>query len=274
MVFSSSSASQVNWAAGNIYIGADVYAISGANTSQLETLNSDGRKYYVYYKKGEDRFRVKSESDFKNIVAKKRDSEIKVIAHVHYDLPYAAWSMVGIKGGNVGDNTRVTGTQAQMRNFYADDGGAVLPGFSFSSDTDTGMYRTATGPNLSFAVAGTVRLHVHSSGISVTATTTTGTDAVITSAGVLAKKSSSKRYKENVVDTILDSSKIYDLLPVDFDWKKDVIIEGKNPRRDFGLIAEDVEKLYPKLVQYNKEGQVESVSYDRLSLLLLMEIKN
>ena len=104
-------------------------------------------------------------------------------------------------------------------------------------------------------------------------TTTTGTDAVITGTGLLAKKSSSKRYKENVVDTILDSSKIYDLLPVDFDWKKNVIIEGKNPKRDFGLIAEDVEKLYPTLVQYNKEGQVESVSYDRLSLLLLMEIK-
>ena len=52
-----------------------------------------------------------------------------------------------------------------------------------------------------------------------------------------------------------------------------MIIEGKNPKRDFGLIAEYVEKLYPTLVQYNKEGQVESVSYDRLSLLLLMEIK-
>ena len=269
--FSSSSASQVDWAAGNVYIGANVYAIDGGDSSSLSALNSDGRVYYVYYVLGESIFRVIDDGDYAALVQEQNDADLKIIAEINYDLPYAVWRLVGIKGGFAQSSSPTTIPNAAR--YYGDDGGAVLPTYSFSSDVDTGMYRTATGPNLSFAVAGTVRMHVHSSGISVTTTTTTGTDAVITSAGVLAKKSSSKRYKENVVDTILDSSKIYDLLPVDFDWKKDVIIEGKNPRRDFGLIAEDVEKLYPKLVQYNKEGQVESVSYDRLSLLLLMEIK-
>ena len=270
VVFSAPSASQINWAAGNLYIGADVYAISGANTSQLEALNSDGRKYYVYYKKGEDRFRVKSESDFKNIIAKKRDSEIKVIAHVHYDLPLAAWSLVGIKGGNVGDNTRITGTQAQMRNFYADDGGAALVGFGFAADIDTGMYRNATGPVLSFAVAGTNRLLVGASGIAVTSSITTGTAAVITGTGLLARDSSSKRYKKNIVETALDSNKVYDLEPVDFEWNENALEKGK---KGFGLIAEEVEKLFPEIVHYNEDGTVESVAYDRLSLLLLMEIK-
>jgi len=269
--FSSTSASQVNWSSGNLYVGADVYAIDAGDSSSLSALNSDGRVYYVYYVLGESIFRVIDDGDYAALVQEQNDADLKIIAEINYDLPYAVWRLVGIKGGFAQSSSPTSIPNAAR--YYGDDGGAVLPTYSFSSDTDTGMYRTATGPNLSFAVAGTARLHVHSSGISVTATTTTGTDAVITSAGVLAKKSSSKRYKENVVDTILDSSKIYDLLPVDFDWKKDVIIEGKNPRRDFGLIAEDVEKLYPKLVQYNKEGQVESVSYDRLSLLLLMEIK-
>jgi len=269
VVFSSSSASQVDWAAGNIYIGADVYAISGANTSQLETLNSDGRKYYVYYKKGEDRFRVKSESDFKNIVAKKRDSEIKVIAHVHYDLPYAAWSLVGIKGGNVGDNTRVTGTQAQMRNFYADDGGAILPGFSFAADSDTGMYREGT-PSIRWAIAGAYKMGLTSYGLYPALSSTTGTNVIATSGGLIAKDSSSKRYKKNIVETALDSNKVYDLEPVDFEWNENALQEGE---KGFGLIAEEVEKLFPEIVHYNEDGTVESVAYDRLSLLLLMEIK-
>ena len=270
VVFSSSSASQVNWAAGNIYIGADVYAISGANTSQLETLNSDGRTYYVYYKKGEDRFRVKSESDFKNIIAKKRDSEIKVIAHVHYDLPYAAWSLVGIKGGNVGDNTRVTGTQAQMRNFYADNGGAILPGFSFASNTDTGMYLTGTG-TIGFSLNNALKLVVHGNGINVANASISGTNAVInTTSGQLGLDSSSKRYKRNIVETALDSSKVYNLKPIDFEYNENTDSEGE---KGFGLVAEDVEKIYPEIVHYNQDGLVESLAYDRLSLLLLMEIK-
>ena len=268
-VFSSSSASQVNWAAGNLYVGADKYTIEGGNTSSLETLNSDGRVYFVYYVKGDTTFRVIAKSNYPAFAAKRKDSDIRVIAHVNYDLPYAAWSLVGIKGGNVGDNTRVTGTQAQMRNFYADDGGAILPGFSFAGDVDTGMYREGT-PSLRFAVAGTERLRVHANGISVTSISTTGTAAVITAAGLLAKDSSSKRYKKNIVETALDSNKVYDLEPVDFEWNKNALEEGK---KGFGLIAEEVEKLFPEIVHYNEDGTVESVAYDRISLLLLMEIK-
>ena len=269
--FSSSSASQVNWSAGNVYVGNEVFAIEAGNSSYLSALNSDGRIYYVYYIKGETIFRVIDDGDYAALVQERNDSDFKIIAEINYDLPYAVWRLVGIQGGFAQSSSPTSIPNAAR--YYGDDGGGVLPTYSFSSDVDTGMYRDATGPTLNFSVAGTNRLLVYGSGIAVTATTTTGTDAVITGTGLLAKKSSSKRYKENVVDTILDSSKIYDLLPVDFDWKKNVIIEGKNPKRDFGLIAEDVEKLYPTLVQYNKEGQVESVSYDRLSLLLLMEIK-
>ena len=251
--------------------GADVYAIDAGDSSSLSALNSDGRVYYVYYVLGESIFRVIDDGDYAALVQEQNDADLKIIAEINYDLPYAVWRLVGIKGGFAQSSSPTSIPNAAR--YYGDDGGGVLPTYSFSSDVDTGMYRDATGPTLNFSVAGTNRLLVYGSGIAVTATTTTGTDAVITGTGLLAKKSSSKRYKENVVDTILDSSKIYDLLPVDFDWKKNVIIEGENPKRDFGLIAEDVEKLYPTLVQYNKEGQVESVSYDRLSLLLLMEIK-
>ncbi len=38
---------------------------------------------------------------------------------------------------------------------------------------------------------------------------------------------------------------------------------------DLGLGAEDVEKIEPLLVTYNKRGEVEGVKYDRLGVVLL-----
>ncbi len=42
---------------------------------------------------------------------------------------------------------------------------------------------------------------------------------------------------------------------------------------DLGLGAEDVEKIEPLLVTYNKDGQVEGVKYDRLGVVLLNAVK-
>jgi hypothetical protein len=82
----------------------------------------------------------------------------------------------------------------------------------------------------------------------------------------LVKGPSSRRYKENITDIEIDTSKIYDLRPVSFDY----IASG---RRDFGLIAEEVNETLPELVVHNIEGQIESVKYDQLPTLLLAELK-
>jgi hypothetical protein len=96
--------------------------------------------------------------------------------------------------------------------------------------------------------------------------TNTGTTAVVDSNGDLVKTSSSIRYKENVIESKLDSSLIYNLVPVQYNY----ISTGSS---DFGLIAEEVEKQYPELINYDIEGNPESVKYDRISLLLISEIK-
>ena len=42
---------------------------------------------------------------------------------------------------------------------------------------------------------------------------------------------------------------------------------------DIGLIAEEVNEVYPELINYNEEGKPESVKYDGLSVMLLDEVK-
>ena len=87
---------------------------------------------------------------------------------------------------------------------------------------------------------------------------------------IVVLKSSSKRYKRNIVDIALDSNKLYDLRPVDFEWNEKSATDGK---KDIGLIAEEVVEIFPQIVNYNKDNKPESVSYDKLSVILLMEMK-
>jgi hypothetical protein len=96
--------------------------------------------------------------------------------------------------------------------------------------------------------------------------TTTGTDLIVTTGGLFAKKSSSIQYKDNVKALDFDSSKLDNLRPVSYTYKFD-------DAPDIGLIAEEVNEVYPELVNYNEEGKPESVKYDGLSVMLLDEVK-
>ena len=68
---------------------------------------------------------------------------------------------------------------------------------------------------------------------------------------------------------LYNSNKVYNLRPVDFEWNEKSATEGK---KDIGLIAEEVAEILPEIVNY-KDNKPESVSYDKLSVILLMEIK-
>ena len=100
--------------------------------------------------------------------------------------------------------------------------------------------------------------------------TTVNADAVavlIDSSGQLGTVSSSIRFKENVNPMADSSSRIMDLSPVTFNYKThpDLI--------SYGLIAEDVEKVFPELVAYNSDGEPESVKYHDIPVLLLNEVQ-
>ena len=82
--------------------------------------------------------------------------------------------------------------------------------------------------------------------------------------------SSSLRYKEDVRPIEIDSSKIYELTPKSFEF-----IEGHKTSLPgkFGYIAEEVEKVLPELVQYDKEGRPDALMYPLLTVLLLEEVR-
>jgi hypothetical protein len=82
----------------------------------------------------------------------------------------------------------------------------------------------------------------------------------------LAVCSSSLRYKKNLAPYGNGLDIVNRLRPITFTW-----IQGG--MRDVGFGAEDVEKVDPLLVTYNKQGQVEGVKYDRISVVLVNAVR-
>jgi hypothetical protein len=87
--------------------------------------------------------------------------------------------------------------------------------------------------------------------------------------GKLGHSVSSRRYKEDVKPMGDSSELIYKLKPVSFRYKKTPEYQGDNP--DYGLIAEDVAEIDPKLAIRDGKGQIESLRYLAIYNMMLNE---
>jgi hypothetical protein len=100
------------------------------------------------------------------------------------------------------------------------------------------------------------------------ATVASGVGVVVSSNGQLGTVTSSARFKEAIKPMDKASEAILALTPVTFRYK-----EKLDPDRipQFGLIAEEVEKINPDLVMRDEEGKVSSVRYEAVNAMLLNE---
>ena len=80
--------------------------------------------------------------------------------------------------------------------------------------------------------------------------------------------SESIRYKENI-ETIAEPTlyKLNNIRPVTYN-KKD-----NKDKKEYGLIAEELYELFPELINKNDTGEIESVNYSRLTVLLIKAVK-
>ena len=99
----------------------------------------------------------------------------------------------------------------------------------------------------------------------------TGGDAVfVTSTGKLGTITapSSARFKNDIKPMEKASEVILALKPVTFRYKKDIDAKGIP---QFGLVAEEVEKVNPDLVKRDRDGKLQTVRYDAVNTMLLNE---
>jgi hypothetical protein len=99
--------------------------------------------------------------------------------------------------------------------------------------------------------------------------TSSGGLAVFVNAdGKLGTATSSRRFKEAITPMDKTSEALFALKPVTFHYKKEI---DPAYQSQFGLVAEDVEKVSPELVVRDKEGKPYSVRYDQVNAMLLNE---
>jgi hypothetical protein len=80
---------------------------------------------------------------------------------------------------------------------------------------------------------------------------------------------SSARFKEHIRDLGQSSRQIFQLRPVRFRYKT----QGSEGPDQYGLIAEEVNEVSPDLVGRGQDGQIDSVRYDKVNILLLSEVQ-
>jgi hypothetical protein len=103
------------------------------------------------------------------------------------------------------------------------------------------------------------------------ATATKGVTVFVTATGQLGTLKSSRRFKNDIHDMGSVSDKLMKLRPVTFRYN-DLAEKGPHDLQ-YGLIAEEVAKVYPDLVQYDKQGKPYTIYYHLLTPMILNELQ-
>jgi hypothetical protein len=146
-------------------------------------------------------------------------------------------------------------------------GGTIAANRTFNIGAGTGVTVNANDIAIGQAVATSSDVRFDSIGVNTAAP---GTSGVIRAASdIIAFYSSDERLKDNVV--VIDNAleKVESLRGVEFDWNdKQEIYEG----HDVGVIAQDVEKVLPELVE-NRDNGYKAVKYEKLTAVLIQAVK-
>jgi hypothetical protein len=191
-----------------------------------------------------------------------------------------ATGSTALQNNQTGSANTANGEQALFSNIAGADNTANGEQALFSNTT--GNFNTAIGFAAGFnQITGSSNVYIGSNMIGTPGesnacyiasifgqTSASGIPVLISSNNKLGTMTSSKRFKDDIKPMETASETLYALKPVTFRYKKELDPAGTS---QFGLVAEDVEKMNPDLVVRDKEGKPYSVRYDQVNAMLLNE---
>ena len=141
-------------------------------------------------------------------------------------------------------------------NIVAGSNNIDIGGFGFTDESNTIRIGNQGGPQKKTVIAG------------ISGTPVVGTEVTVNRNGQLGVLPSSARYKRDIHDMGGASAGLMKLRPVSFRYKSD-----PSGTLQYGLVAEEVERVYPELVVHGTDGKVQSVRYLEFTALLLNELQ-
>jgi hypothetical protein len=182
-----------------------------------------------------------------------------------------ATGQAALVSNTTGNDNTATGVTALDNNTTGNNNIAVgsMAGFNLT----TGDFNIDIGNNGVTGEAFTIRIgdveaQTRAFIAGIFAVPVTGTGVVVDSDGQLGVAASSQRFKDEIKPMDRASEAILALKPVTFRYKHEI-----DPRRipQFGLIAEEVEKIDPDLVTCDAKGEIYTVRYEAINAMLLNE---
>src|SRR5437667_535716 len=173
---------------------------------------------------------------------------------------------------NTGDNNTATGSQALVYNTTGSSNIAL--GAFAGQNLTTGNNNIDIGSKGFAGESGKIRIgtkptHKATFIAGITGVTVAGgVGVIIDTNGHLGTVVSSERFKDNIKPMDKASEAILALKPVMFHYKKELDPEGIP---QFGLVAEEVEKVNPALVARDDQGKINTVRYEAVNAMLLNE---
>jgi hypothetical protein len=181
-----------------------------------------------------------------------------------------------VNNGTGGANVAI-GSQALGSNSAGHQNTAVGAAALFNSTIGTGNIGIGINAGLGVTTASSV-ICIGASGANVSdscyignifgVTSSGGTAVFVNSDGKLGTSTSSRRFKKDIKPMDSGSEAVFALTPVSFRYKEEIDPAGM---QQFGLVAEDVEKINPDLVVRDKEGRPYSVRYEQVNAMVLNE---
>jgi len=183
-----------------------------------------------------------------------------------------ATGMNALRANTIGTNNVADGAFALSRNTTGSSNIAL--GFNAGSNLTTGSNNIDIGA-LGAAVdeSNTIRigrpaLQKSTFIAGIFGVAISGTAVVVNSSGKLGVTTSSARFKDDIKPMGKASEAMLALKPVTFRYKQEFDPDGVP---QFGLIAEEVEKINPDLVVRGEDGKVMTVRYEAVNAMLLNE---
>jgi hypothetical protein len=170
----------------------------------------------------------------------------------------------------IGDNNTAIGLFALLNNAIGSQNIAL--GYQAGRNLLTGSHNIEIGNKGVADESNTIRIGkaqtaTFIAGISG-ATVPTGVAVIVDADGHLGTRTSSARFKDAIKPMDKASEAILALKPVSFRYKHELDPEG-TPQ--FGLVAEEVEKVNPDLVARDEQGKPYTVRYEAVNAMLLNE---
>jgi hypothetical protein len=169
-----------------------------------------------------------------------------------------------------GNQNAAVGEDALSGNTTGHDNIAL--GYGCGGNVTTGSHNIDIGNRGLAGDDGTIRIGTSQTATFIAgidgATVASGVGVIVDSNGHLGTVSSSERFKEAIEPMDKASEAILALKPVAFRYKHELDPEGIP---QFGLVAEQVEKVNPDLVARDADGKPYTVRYDAVNAMLLNE---